>query len=107
MQIVSDETETEQAVGFLKDVKGEAGNPIAEYDAIAESHGAIMSFSDEKVQKEIAKIPTEVDLLKYQLIEMGQTRSANSAKPQIVDLRGLNFTTTDPATCKDMDDAIY
>ncbi len=107
MQIVSDETETEQAVGFLKDVKGEAGNPIAEYDAIAESHGAIMSFSDEKVQKEIAKIPTEVDLSKYQLIEMGQTRSANSAKPQIVDLRGLNFTTTDPATCKDMDDAIY
>ena len=107
MQIVSDETETEQAVGYLQEIKGDAGNPIAEYDAIAESHGAIMSFSDEKVQKEIAKLPTEVDLSKYQLIEMGQQPSSNSSLPQIVDLRGLNFTTTDPATCKDMDDAIY
>ena len=107
MQIVSNETETEQAVGFLQEIKGDAGNPIAEYDAIAESHGAIMSYSDEKVQKEIENIPTEVDLSKYQLISMGEQRTLNSAKPQIVDLRGLNFTTTDPATCKDMDDAIY
>lgn len=107
MQLISDETETEQAVGFLQEIKGDAGNPIAEYDAIAESHGAIMSFSDEKVQKELEKIPTEVDLSKYELIKLGQRQTLDTGKPQIVDLRGLNFTTTDPATCKDMDDAIY
>lgn len=35
MKILSSETEENQAIGVLQDIKGEAGNPIAEYDAIA------------------------------------------------------------------------
>ena len=104
MGIIDDEREGKQAVGVLLEIKGDAGNPIAEYDAIAESHGANMSFSDPAVLREIERIPTEVDLTQYKLC----TPEAFSGQPdQLVDLRGLNFTTTDPATCKDMDDAIY
>ena len=106
MKIIDGEEGDRQAVGILLDIKGDAGNPIAEYDAIAESHGAIMSFSDPAVQKEIAELPTEVDLSYYSLCSEEQYLSSFEKEP-IVDLRELNFTTTDPATCKDMDDAIY
>ena len=106
MKILSSETEENQAIGVLQDIKGEAGNPIAEYDAIAQSHGAIMSFSDEAVKKELENIPDEVDLSKYSLKNINDN-AENTHKPKIIDLRELNFTTTDPATCKDMDDAIY
>ncbi len=108
MRIVVNETEDKEAIGVLEEIKGDAGNPIEEYDAIAESHGANMNFSDEKVQKEIEKIPTEVDLTNYQLISLNSSSTlTKSDKPQLIDLRDINFTTTDPADCKDMDDAIY
>lgn len=108
MKIIYEENGLSQASGLLLDIKGEAGNPIAEYDAIAESHGAIMSYDDPKVRAEIEKIPTEVDLSQYNLCsEQDFLENKNDGKETIVDLRNLQFTTTDPATCKDMDDAIY
>lgn len=108
MEVVSNDVSgTTPAMGFLKEIKGEAGNPIQEYDAIAESHGANMSWGDERVQEEIKKIPTEVDLTKYSLINENGQLLTSDGKERIVDLRGLAFSTTDPATCKDMDDAIY
>lgn len=95
MTIIDDESAGQCASGIITEIKGDAGNPIHEYDAIAESHGANMSWSDEKVAPEIEAIPSEVDL------------NSVFKSEDIVDLRHLNFTTVDPATCKDMDDAIY
>ena len=106
MRVISDEKGSQG--GILLEIKGEAGNPIAEYDAIAESHGAIMSFSDPLVQAEIEKLPTEVDLTGKNLcLEQDYEEMRKVKNNVVVDLRNLQFTTTDPATCKDMDDAIY
>ena len=108
LQLVQAESGTMQAMGIVKDVKGDAGNPIAEYDSIAESHGAIMSWSGSDVLPEIEKIPTQVDLSEVRLVDMDSLPEDGTLdKDEIVDLRQLNFTTTDPATCKDMDDAIF
>ncbi len=105
MRIESDERSAHPS-GFITEIKGEAGNPIHEYEAIAESHGANMSWSDEKVLREIRKLPVEVDLSNNKLVdEKGNV--LQEGKDKIVDLRGLNFTTVDPANCRDMDDAIY
>lgn len=89
--------------GTIVQIKGDAGNPIHEYDAIAESCGAIMSWDD--VQDEIDKIPSKVDVSKLDLISEAQAKI--NPKGKVVDLRHLPFVTVDPATCKDMDDAIY
>lgn len=92
--------------GHIVEVKGDAGNPIHEYDAIAESYGAIMSWSDNPAfQKEIETIPTAVDINNINLITEEQAKYLQ--KGNVVDLRHLPFLTIDPATCKDMDDAIY
>lgn len=94
-------------MGYIKEIKGDAGNPIHEYDVIAESHGANMSWSDELILREIEKIPTSVDLSKYNIVdENGKILVDNNSTINIVDLRKLKLTTTDPAKCKDMDDAI-
>ena len=91
--------------GFIKEVKGNAGNPINEYDSIAENYGAIMSWKGESLDKEIKNIPYNVD---YKNLELITESEANiSQKGKVVDLRHIPFTTVDPATCKDMDDAIY
>lgn len=96
------------ANGYIVEIKGEAGNPIAEYDAIAENCGANMSWSGAGIEKEIEAIPTEVDLTGKTLIsEKDEMAREGDAKDKVVDLRHLAFTTVDPATCKDMDDAIY
>lgn len=107
MEIITDEDGFSPAMGFIKEIKGEAGNPIAEYDAIAESHGANMDWGGEFLEKEIKKIPTEVDLSDFTLTDEKGTVLSGNGSERIVDLRNLQFTTTDPATCKDMDDAIY
>lgn len=91
--------------GYITEVKGDAGNPIHEYDAIAESYGAVMSWEGDKLQKEIAKIPTSVDVEKLSLISEAEAK--NNQRGNVVDLRHIPFATVDPATCKDMDDAIY
>lgn len=91
--------------GHIIKVKGEAGNPIHEYDAIAENYGAIMSWNDSAVQEEIKQIPTTVDIDSLNLIS--EEEAAFAQKGNVVDLRHLPFSTIDPATCKDMDDAIY
>ncbi|MBQ8908723.1 MAG: RNB domain-containing ribonuclease [Clostridia bacterium] len=91
--------------GYVVDVKGDAGNPIHEYDAIAESYGAIMSWQGEQIEKEIARIPTSVNTQELQLISEAEAREMQ--KGHVVDLRHIPFATVDPATCKDMDDAIY
>ena len=107
MRLLSPEDGNTSASGVLLEIKGEAGNPISEYDAIAESHGAIMNYDYPKMQEEIAKIPNEVDLSKYSLCSEQDLGKTDFEKEPLVDLRDLAFTTTDPATCKDMDDAIY
>ena len=91
--------------GHIIKVLGEAGNPIAEYDAIAESYGAIMSFNDPLIQAELQKIPSQVDVSKLDLIS--EKDAPYLQRDHIVDLRHIPFVTVDPATCKDMDDAIY
>ena len=91
--------------GHIIDVKGDAGNPIHEYDAIAESYGGIMSWTGENIENEIAKIPTTVSIDSTKLIS--EEDASWNQKGNVVDLRHLPFVTVDPATCKDMDDAIY
>ena len=91
--------------GYITQVKGDAGNPIHEYDAIAESYGAIMSWSTPLLDKEIERIPTSVDTSSLSLIK--ESEASFLQRGSVVDLRHLPFATVDPATCKDMDDAIY
>lgn len=98
----------DQPMGMIVDILGEAGNPINEYDTIAQAHGAIMSWEDPIVKAEVAKIPLEVRKTDFNLSdESGTIIQNNGATETVVDLTHLNFTTTDPATCRDMDDAIY
>lgn len=95
-------------MGTIVDILGDAGNPIAEYDTIAQAHGAIMCWTDPLIQAEIDKIPLEVKDTDYNLsTEDGVIIKDNGAGETVVDLTHINFTTTDPATCRDMDDAIY
>lgn len=89
--------------GTIVEIRGDAGNPIHEYELVAENCGAIMNWDD--VQNEIDKIPTKVDVSKLDLISEAQAKT--NARGKTVDLRHLPFVTVDPATCKDMDDAIY
>lgn len=91
--------------GQIVSIKGDAGNAIHEYDAIAENYGGIMSWNTPELQNEIEKIPTKVDDSSLDLITEEQANI--SQKGKVVDLRHLPFATVDPATCKDMDDAIY
>lgn len=91
--------------GTIIEVKGDAGNPIHEYDAIAENYGGIMSWSDPELVEEIKKIPSKVDVTKLDLISEDDAMFEKRGKT--VDLRNIPFATVDPATCKDMDDAIY
>lgn len=91
--------------GQIVSIKGDAGNAIHEYDAIAENYGAIMSWNSPELQSEIEKIPHTVDASKLDLIT--EAEAEISQKGKVVDLRHLPFATIDPATCKDMDDAIY
>lgn len=91
--------------GYITQVKGDAGNPIHEYDAIAETYGAIMSWEGPLLEKEIAQIPDTVNVDGLNLISEKQARYMQ--RGNTVDLRHIPFTTVDPATCKDMDDAIY
>lgn len=89
--------------GTIVQINGDAGNPIHEYDAIAQSYGATMDWND--AQDEIDKIPSKVDVSKLDLISEEQAKI--NPRGKVVDLRKLPFVTVDPATCKDMDDAIY
>lgn len=91
--------------GRIVAVKGDAGNPIHEYDAIAECYGAIMNWNDPGLALEIDKIPTAVNAEKLSLISEEEANYFQGGK--VVDLRHIPFVTIDPATCKDMDDAIY
>lgn len=91
--------------GEIIDVKGLAGNPIHEFDALFEMYGAIMNWDEPELQAEIEKIPSTVDSSNLSLISEEQAQI--SQKGKTVDLRNLPFTTTDPVDCADMDDAIY
>ena len=91
--------------GTIIETRGDAGNPVHEYAAIAEDHDAIMNWEGAQIEEEISKIPTSVDLSTLSLITEEEARKNPQGKT--VDLRHLPFTTVDPATCKDMDDAIY
>lgn len=91
--------------GHIVEVKGDAGNPVHEYDAIAESYGAIMSWQGNQIESEIERIPSSVDTTSLPLISEAQASAMQ--RGHVVDLRHIPFVTVDPATCKDMDDAIY
>lgn len=91
--------------GHIVEVKGDAGNPIHEYDAIAEMYGAVMNWEGERLQREIDALPTSVEVDESELITEAQAKTMQ--RGHTVDLRHLPFSTIDPATCKDMDDAIY
>ena len=91
--------------GHIVEVKGDAGNPIHEYDAIAEMYGAVMNWNGEQLQREIDALPTSVEIDEAELITEAQAKTMQ--RGHTVDLRHLPFMTIDPATCKDMDDAIY
>ncbi len=107
LQLTQDEKNGMPAFGVIKEILGDAGNPIHEYDAIASQHGANMNWSGGLVEEEIQKLPSEVDLSKYTLIDQQAHVLKEGGEEKLVDLRNLQFTTVDPATCKDMDDAIY
>lgn len=91
--------------GDIVSVKGEAGNPVHEYDAIAENYGAIMNWDGVALKNELDKIPSSVESSELNLITENEAEYLQ--KGNVVDLRDLPFATIDPATCKDMDDAIY
>lgn len=91
--------------GTIVEVKGDAGNPIHEYDAIAENYGARINWNDPELVEEIKQIPTSVDVTKLNLISEDDALFEKRGKT--VDLRNIPFATVDPATCRDMDDAIY
>ena len=107
LKIETDEYGFNQATGRIIEVKGDAGNPISEYEAIAASHGAVMSWNDEEFKAELENAPQKVDTSKYNLVSEEDYPLHKSEKDCIADLRSLCFTTTDPVNCKDMDDAIY
>lgn len=78
-------------VGKINKIFGMADDPIVENIAIAYKHGFVKQFN-QKVQSEIASIPTYVS--------EDETIGRE-------DFRDINFVTIDPASCKDMDDAVY
>ena len=91
--------------GHIVAVKGDAGNPIHEYAAIAESVGAIMNWDKPELQNEIEQIPTKVDTSSLSLIS--EEEAETSHRGHTVDLRNLAFRPTDPEGARDKDDAIY
>lgn len=91
--------------GYLTEIKGIAGNMLEEYQAIADSYGSIINWLEEALRKEIEAIPKKVDIDSLDLITEDQAKYLQ--KGHTVDLRHIPFVTVDPATCKDMDDAIY
>lgn len=107
LKIETEEFGYNQASGKIVEVKGDAGNPISEYEAIAASHGAVMSWDDDAFKEEIENAPLKVDVSKYKLVSEDEYSLHKSEKDCIADLRALCFTTTDPVDCKDMDDAIF
>lgn len=91
--------------GTIVDVKGDAGNPIHEYDAIASEIGAKVNWDSERLQKEIEAIPTKIDLSDCSLIS--EEEAILNHRGHIADLRHIPFCPTDPADAMDKDDAIY
>jgi ribonuclease R len=73
-----------------KQIFGFINNPMANINAILEESGVSLSFP-ESVNKEAAKISSKI---------------TNGQIAKRKDLRDKNFVTIDPATCKDMDDAV-
>jgi len=91
--------------GTIVEVKGDAGNPIHEYDAIASEIGAKVNWDDPELQAEIASIPTNIDLSQYSLIS--EEEAVLNHRGHFADLRHIPFCPTDPKDAMDKDDAIY
>ena len=91
--------------GTIVQVRGDAGNPIHEYEAIAEMVGAKLHWDEETLRREIAKIPKTVDTSSLSLIS--EEDAETNHRGNIVDMRNIPFCTTDPAGARDKDDAIY
>ncbi len=91
LRITTEATSKTPGEGVIDKVYGYAEDPIAENRAIADSFGFSKTFP-ESVMAEVAAIPQQV------LPEELEGR---------LDLRHLKFTTWDPKSCKDKDDAMY
>ncbi|MBQ8451603.1 MAG: RNB domain-containing ribonuclease [Clostridia bacterium] len=91
--------------GKIIEVKGDAGNPIHEYQAIAESIGAVLPQDDFEYNDEVSRLPNEVDTSDVKFIS--EEEADTKQKGHVVDLRGIDFVTVDPWNCSDMDDAIF
>ncbi len=83
--------QTNDSYGTISQVFGLAGDPIVENVVIAKSHGFVKEFRSSIMQ--------EAKLIPNKVLE-------NELKNRL-DLRDKKFVTIDPATCKDMDDAVY
>lgn len=94
----------------IKRVFGKIGNPLTEFNALADEAGVVMERS-EKAIKELEKIPTEVDINLVNLTDENHNplnpETYDDKKPDYVDLRGKMFATIDPDDCQDMDDSVY
>ena len=97
-------------VCHIRKVFGKIGNPLAEFNALADEAGVIMQRS-EKAIKELEYIPTEVDVNSINLTDENNNplnpQTFDSKKPSYVDLREKMFATIDPDDCQDMDDSVY
>lgn len=91
--------------GRIVEVYGDAGNPIHEYEAIAQEIGAVVNWNIPKLKAEIDALPSEIDLSPYTLISEEEAISNHRGK--LADLRNIPFCPTDPPGAKDKDDAIY
>lgn len=99
-----------EGVCKIRKVFGKIGNPIAEFNAIADEAGVVMERCEQS-HRELEQIPTEVDINSINLTnEEGKPLTPTSKdenKPNYVDLRGKMFCTIDPIDCQDMDDSVY
>lgn len=91
--------------GKITEVYGLAGNPMHEIDAVARYYNSIIDWDAPNLKREIAALPTEVDVDSLSLISEEDAQISQRGKT--VDFRHIPFATVDPATCQDMDDAIY
>lgn len=94
----------------VRGVFGKIGNPLAEFNALADEAGVVMERCEQAI-KELEKIPTEVDINLVNLTDENHNplnpETYDDKKPDYVDLRGKMFATIDPDDCQDMDDSVY
>lgn len=94
----------------IRGVFGVIGNPVTEFEALADEAGVVMERCEQAI-RELEQIPTEVDINTINLTDENHTplnpQTYDAKKHDYVDLRGKMFATIDPDDCQDMDDSVY